>query len=230
MKTLKKIAFILYPFGVILLLPYLLTREAKAGQIRDVYTTGSSTIPVYLKFKMRTVLSFDAKPEKAVPGSSGNIEIDFIGKDLVVSPISKNPGNLIVYTSTGRFVLNFKVQDGNHYDDVVTVHLGSNPKQFRRAVKLDEATYIVSEITIDYKKKGAEGTSQDVPVSLRTDKKVIGSAELLDSLSAYRPLKCSGCLVSFEKDTSRIICSKPISKIQCENRNAKIYLTLKDIQ
>ena len=95
--------------------------EGWAGQVRRLELTEDHPATVVLALGRSTAISFLSRPEKVVPGSPQAIQINFLGSDLTITPVSRKPGNLLVYTKSGRYVILFVIGTESHYDDVVKV-------------------------------------------------------------------------------------------------------------
>ncbi len=119
-------------------------RSAQAGQIRKLYLTEQKPGAITLAFGQSTVLSFFSKPERVVPGSPHKLQIDFLGRDITVTPLASSPGNLIVYTKSGRFVLLLKIGTASSYDDVVQIEPG-RPRMNARPLRLLKDTFHLND-------------------------------------------------------------------------------------
>lgn len=138
MKNLKRFLFILYPALILSAMLILsVTKPSHAGVIRKIEVTPEKSGVARLALKRATILSFTSRPEKVVPGSPESLEINFLGKDLTIRPLSTRPGNLVVYTKSGRYVILLQMTGEQSYDDVVEVNSVSS----KRRVNLQHDTY-----------------------------------------------------------------------------------------
>lgn len=94
---------------------------SSAGQIRRLELSEDHPGTVVLALGRTTAISFASRPEKVVPGSPQALQINFLGSDLTVTPVSRKPGNLLVYTKSGRYVILFRIGSDSDYDDVVKI-------------------------------------------------------------------------------------------------------------
>lgn len=217
MKTIKQMAYILYPFGVAIMLPLLLTNEAKAGRIRKMPISKDKPGVVILAFERTTALSFPVKPEKVVPGAPNKVQIEFLNKDVTVTPLARNPGNLHVYTKTDHYVILFQVGTEATYDDVVEI--SPSATSITRPLRLLDDSYKVVNFKIEFipKQKGVQGTSSEVPASIFANERRIESVDLYETLKPYGPLRCNGCVSSASKENARLTCVNPIQTITCKS-------------
>ena len=118
----KKILFLIYPVLIFLIAQILyFTKISHAGNIRKIEISQIKSGAVRLAIGRTTAISFLSRPEKVVPGSPQALEVNFLGKDIAIRPLSTRPGNLIVYTKSGRFVILLQMGNDSNYDDVVEV-------------------------------------------------------------------------------------------------------------
>lgn len=199
------------------MLPILLTSEAQAGKIRKLAMYRDKPGIVVLAFERTTVLSFSVKPEKVVPGAPNKVQIEFLNKDITVTPLARNPGNLHVYTKTDHYVILFQIGTEATYDDVVEITPGSSSKA--RPIRLFEDSYKVVNVNIKFipKVKGVEGTSSEVPASLIANEKKIEGIDLYEALKPFGRLRCNDCILSNVKENTRISCANPIQFITCNS-------------
>ncbi len=135
----KKFLHILYPVLIFSIIPILyFLKESHAGSIRKIEVSQVRSGVVRLAVGRTTVISFLSRPEKVVPGSPQALEVNFLGKDITVRPLSTRPGNLIVYTKSGRFVVLLQMGSDSNYDDVVEVV----PVMSKHGVNLLKDTYV----------------------------------------------------------------------------------------
>ena len=121
MKKIKDLFFYFYILALIIVSVLMLMKHVEAGRIRKMQVSEDKSGIVTLAFSRNTVISFLSRPEKVVAGSPQAIEVNFIGKDLNVRALQGHPGNLTVYTKSGRMVLLLQMGNENNYDDVVEI-------------------------------------------------------------------------------------------------------------
>lgn len=224
MKALRRFAYILYPLLIFGLLPFMLIKNSQAGNMRTVEVSPSRSAHIRLAFGRTTAISFFTRPEKVVPGSPGAIEVNFLGKDITVRPLSSKPGNLLVYTKTGRYVLLLDLASDASYDDVVEV----TPGKLQRISNLSEQTYRVAELAIlPLKSKVALATQ--VPVRVLGDGYRIEGSELSESLSRFPLLSCPGCTFERRNSEARISCRAIISNLKCTSKTGILELRLEGL-
>ena len=139
MKSIRKLLIAFYPVAILgIALGILLhSKESQAGSIRRIEVSSSKSGTVRLALGRTTVISFLSRPEKVVPGSPQTLEINFLVKDITIRPLSGHPGNLIIYTKSGRFVILLQMGNETSYDDVVEVV----PVMSKHGVNLLRDTY-----------------------------------------------------------------------------------------
>ncbi|MCM0606265.1 MAG: hypothetical protein KA715_09255 [Xanthomonadaceae bacterium] len=138
MKDIKRFFFILYPSIILSLMLFVsVTEKSHAGVMRKVELSPGKSAIVRVALKRVTILPFLSRPEKVVPGSPESLEINFLGKDLSIRPLSHEPGNLIIYTKAGRYVVLLHMADKYNYDDVVEI----TSSHSKRRINLLHDTY-----------------------------------------------------------------------------------------
>ncbi len=201
-------------------------RESVAGQIRKMYLTENKPGMVTLAFGKTTVLPFFSKPARVVPGSPEKIQIDFVGKDLAITPLAPNPGNLIVYTTSGRYVILFKIGSASSYDDVVEIE----PGRFHQAVRtlrLLEDSFRAETIELQFKpRRGSTlgGRSKSMVVSVSTDAKRVESEDLQDFLANLGRVHCDGCRVTSAQGVAHLLCTQPIRTLNCASPQGRLVI------
>ena len=196
---------------------------SQAGQIRRLELSEDHPGTVVLALGRSTAISFGSRPEKVVPGSPQAVQINFLGSDLTVTPVSRKPGNLLVYTKSGRFVILFRIGSDAEYDDVVKV----GAYTVGRPVHLLTDSFRAVSFRVQTKAKGA-GNPPQVPTSVTllvtsSDQEASGS-DLMDIFGAGGPYRCQGCVLKLNGDSPRLSCVKPISEIRCESRSAVLIV------
>ena len=206
---------ILYPsvmvFGLAVFYPVV---KAHAGRIRTMQLTRTTPGKVYLALDHSTAISFPSKPERLVPGSPSRINVDFLGNDITVTPVARNPGNLIVYTKSGRYVILFEPGTASNYDDAVNIRFGGAGQPLR----LSNDTYHATEFQVDFKsatKKQSGSSTQITALMSSSDRKIEGD-ELADLLKPLKHLQCQGCSI-LNRDSFQIFCAKAISDLKCSS-------------
>jgi hypothetical protein len=120
-NKIKQFLFFLYLAALLLLGAFALKYSVEAGSIRKIQVSPNKSGIVKLSMGRQTVISFLSRPEKVVPGNPSALEVNFIGKDVLLRPLSAHPGNLIVYTKSERIVILLQVGNESNYDDSVEV-------------------------------------------------------------------------------------------------------------
>lgn len=208
------------------------TPASVAGQVRKLDLSEEHPATVILALGRSTAISFLSRPEKVVPGSPQAIQINFVGSDLTVTPVSHRPGNLLVYTKSGRYVILFAMGSDTHYDDVVRVGaLGRG-----RPLRLLTDSFTLSSLRVAARSRGGgpvSGVPSEITVQLLTNEREVSGPDLGELLNlpgiagpsgARTPVRCAGCLVRGAPDQARISCMKPIGKIHCESRAVTLDL------
>ncbi len=173
-----------------------------------------------------TAISFTSRPEKVVPGSPQAIQINFLGTDLTVTPVTRNPGNLLVYTKSGRYVILFRIGNESNYDDVVRISAGERG----RPVRLLSDSFQTIGLHIEEKPKIGStpaGKNNDVTVLLASSGLDVMGPDLNDLFATSEPFRCKGCMVRMESDSVRLSCIKPITEIHCES--STVIVTIKRV-
>lgn len=214
MKVLKNLAFILYPIGIIGLLPFLLTNEAKAGRIRKVQLTENVPITVWVYPRLPTAISFPSqvRPEKAVPGPQGVFQIDFLESNLIVTPSLRAAGSMLVYTKNARYVFLLKPGSENQYDDVVDLSFNSVGGRAvnARPLKLFQDTFRAVNIEVESKNEHRELTALINGNGLE-----FYGEEFGEFLEKSKKIRCKDCTIVRSK-AARMACSKKFSELSCE--------------
>lgn len=195
-------------------------KSARAGHVRQLEITPDVPGVVHLAFGRTTAISFSVRPEKVVPGSPQAIEVNFLGKDITVRPLSSKAGNLLVYTKTSRFVLLFQVGGESQYDDVVKVA----PAFSKRPLKLLQDAFRIVTLRIAPEKKDSEAKPIEVPAMFRSDDKEVHGSELKDALQPYLHLVCRGCVIRRDQDELRLTCSAAIETLHCTSAGLKLLI------
>lgn len=212
----KKIAFLLYPLFITLLLICLCLRSsipiAVAGTIRRIEITPDRPVIIRLAQSRTTAVSFSVRPEKVVPGNPDALELNFLGRDLTIRPLGPRPGNLIVYTKSSRYVILLQLSSEAGYDDAVTlVSAGSKGK----ILKLSDDSFQV----VDFKMTFPEASSNRTASGQLSH---VGRVLLTQELPL--PLRCKGCLIKKRDDSVELSCSHDIIKIECSTSGRPFVL------
>ena len=206
--------------------------NAVAGQVRRIELTEDHPATVYLALGRSTAISFQSRPEKVVPGSPQAIQINFLGSDLTVTPVNRKPGNLLVYTKSGRFVILFTMGGDRHYDDVVKVGVMGKG----RPIRLLTDSFLLAPFKVIAKSRPSGGVIkvlEELTLRITANEQEISGSDLDDLLSnpsikitslPSTPFHCLGCVAHFEPSGERITCIKPIIKIHCESKSASFDL------
>ncbi|MGK5083422.1 hypothetical protein WDW37_08945 [Bdellovibrionota bacterium FG-1] len=208
---------------------------SQAGQVRKIELTEDHPATVTLALGRSTAISFLSRPEKVVPGSPQAIQINFVGSDLTVTPVSRKPGNLLVYTKSARYVILFVIGGDSHYDDVVKVGTMGRGHPLRL---LTDSFRLVSFKVVAKSQAGEPigGIPRELTLRLMTNEREISGPDL-DELwglpgvmtgASKTKLHCEGCLVRINLRINqggiRITCIKPIEKIHCESKTVGLDL------
>ena len=225
MSFLRKCAYFLYPFSIAFIVAFSWTiKSAHAGTIRRMVLSRDHSNLITLAPTRSTAISFLSKPEKAVPAPGANLQVDFLGRDVIVAPLGRTLGNLIIYTKSERYVLNFKMGTDAHYDDVVETSFGSSLK---RPIQLSEDTYNTEMVVLEAHEKSGRSRLilfQEVPVSIGKQNKRIESEELFDALEEFTSIHCEGCTVQKESPSLRIQCIQPINTLACTSKGSTLRI------
>ncbi len=217
----KSVAYILYPLLIGTLLSVLLYSAinsdpiAMAGTIRKAELSSERPLIVRLAMGRTTAVSFTVRPEKVVPGNPQGVEINFVGRDLTLRPLGHNPGNLIVYTKTTRYVVLLQIGSEASYDDAVVINAFSSHS---RPIRLAEDSFLVEEVELrDLTAK----SGQPLSVLVRRE------ARALESDSFPEGLRCKGCVLSREKSRTLLICKSEIKSLDCTTAGRSLKLIRK---
>lgn len=225
MNFLRKCAYFLYPFSIAFIVAFFWTiKSAHAGTIRRMVLSRDHPNLITLAPTRSTAISFLSKPEKAVPAPGANLQVDFLGRDVLVAPLGRSLGNLIIYTKSERYVLNFKMGTDAHYDDVVETSFGGAMK---RPIRLSEDTYNTEVVQLEAHEKGARSRlilSREVPISIGKQDKRIESEELFDALEEFSSIHCGGCTVQKKSPSVRIQCVQPIKTLACTSKGSTLRI------
>ena len=214
---LKDVAYIFYPIFIVLALIFLLLlacpeeKSLMAGTIRRATITMDKPLVVRLAQGRTTAISFAVRPEKVVPGNPQALEINFLAHDLALRPLGPNPGNLIVYTKSSRYVILLTLGSESSYDDIVNVQSGFSGN---RVVRLAEDSILIQQfklkrgskelsINAEVKESGKSGTFQDLPLHV----------------------KCDGCILRDQLDYTDFSCRMPVVKLNCHSGLERMTLT-----
>ena len=229
-KLLERLYFAIVVVTLLVLIP----RHLNAGQIRRLELTQDHPGIVHLAFGRSTAISFNVRPEKVVPGSPASLQINFLARDLTVTPVARNVGNLLVYTKNGRYVILFQLGSESQYDDVVQVSQGSGKSPLR--VLEDSFKPISIELKFDpdpsskkLRSPALQKSSQILTVGLSSNERKISGDELVQPLMSFRPLHCDHCMVRREdNEFADITCSIPISEIHCLVTGGQLTIRRRD--
>lgn len=192
-----------------------------AGHIRHMPISEERPGQVTLAFGQTTALSFFSKPEKVVPGSPQKLQIDFLGKDLTISPLARDPGNLLVYTKSGRYVILLKMGTAANYDDVVEIEPLAQTRRQRVSgaiLRLAQDSMEVQSIKVEFTPKPGQGAGafrRGIAASVSADGRRFESEDLLDLLQEPKTLRCESCRVFPESRLVRIVCTRPLERLAC---------------
>ena len=206
----RDLARALYPLivGAILVILLFLAsskHEAIAGSIRKAELSPERPLVVRLAIGRSTALSFPVRPEKVVPGNPQGVEINFLGRDLTLRPLSVRPGNLIVYTKSTRYVVLLNLVSESAYDDSVVINGLSS---YSRPVRLTEDAFRVESFKISPLPKG---TKTEITATTRNFGKVVES----DSLPPT--IRCKDCVTKRINNLTQLICTRQVVSVQCRN-------------
>ena len=214
----KRIAFLIYPFLIGFLLPVLFftvgghNPEAKAGIIRRTELSPDRPLVVRLAQGRSTAISFGTRPEKVVPGNPQALEINFLGRDLTLRPLGGKPGNLIIYTKSNRYVILLQMVSDTSYDDAVSVN--SFPS-YGHPVRLGDDTFLIEEISIQ---EVASKKQTSLSAFVRREGKVLDSDSLPDDL------RCKGCILKKQNNSTQLLCGHSIQVLECRQNAVPVQL------
>ena len=200
----------------------------QAGQIRRLELSEDHPGTVVLALGRSTAISFTSRPEKVVPGSPQAVQINFLGSDLTVTPVSRKPGNVLIYTKSGRYVILFRIGSDVNYDDVVKVA----PVGRGRPIQLLSDSFHAVEFHVEATPTGKGGgklpkVPDSVTVLLASHELEIVGPDLKDLLGIAGPYRCKGCVIRDQNDSARLSCTQPITEIRCESKT--VALTFKRV-
>ena len=212
--SLRKVAAVLYPLvvitGAILLFPVM---NSLAGSIRNLPITQFQPGKVFLALGHSTAISFPSKPERLVLGAPNRVAVDFLGNDVTVTPLAQNPGNLIVYTKSGRYVLLFELGSAAKYDDVVNIRYGAVAQPLKL---MDDSFHAVKfQIEFKAKKKSEKNSSIDTTGILSGSERRLDGDDFAAALKSIKQLRCQGCTIS-TRDGFQLYCIKPVTELKCD--------------
>jgi hypothetical protein len=201
----------IYPVAVFCALLYFCTSTGHAGVIRRISVSRDRPTVVRVARGRTTAIQFWIKPEKLVLGSPNRVQVDFLGKDVTVTPLAPDPGNLLIYTRDSRFVVLFQMVQGGLYDDVV--ELVPAHSETGRAIRLAEDTYHVVGIhtVLEMNKKKQEA---DFPAILKDEGRRLETDQWPEFVPSHR-LKCARCIVQEKNGNVMVICSQSLLKVEC---------------
>ncbi len=214
----KRMAYLIYPFLIGFLLPIIFfvtsghDYEAKAGIIRHAELSSERPLKVNLAIGRTTVISFATHPEKVVPGNPQAIEINFLNHDLTIRPLASRPGNLIVYTKNNRYVILLQVVSETSYDDAVSVNTFSSNN---RSLRLTHDTFVIEQVKLH---NLVRKTKTSITAMISHQERYLQS----DSLPP--DLKCKGCFLRKHPIGSELVCSNPISILECQMNGSQYTL------
>lgn len=196
---------------------------AEAGQVRKLELSEDRPATVVLARGRTTAISFLSRPEKVVPGAPHAVQINFLGSDLTVTPVGSSPGNLLVYTRSGRYVILFRIGGDSLYDDVVKVSVGSSGKPIRlRTDAYSVVTYSASAQA--YVEGRILGSNREIAVRESDAGREIAGPELEDLLIGGGPFRCKGCIVQTRMGGLRVSCARAIQEVRCTSKKGRLTL------
>jgi hypothetical protein len=228
-RWIARTLFVLYPIAVLFVAVFLFPKWSQAGQIRKIAISPERPATINLAFGNATAISFPTKPETLVPGSPQKVDIHFLGKDITVTPMMGNPGNLILYTGGKRYVLLFRIVSESLHDDAVEVTNAAD--RGVRAIRLGEDSYHIETAKLQFRKKEKKRTTETATTtSAIVFENRLGGAELSDALFLLKGLRCERCAIKNEGPERWLVCAKPMpSQIHCRSADfIAIDLTRED--
>ena len=99
----------------------LLTGNLAFGLVRTLTVDETTMAEIHLAMGRSTVLHFTEKPSKVVAGNQNYFNIEFIGSDVTIQPLSQVSSNLFAYGEYHRYGFILKVSGGERYDDLVQI-------------------------------------------------------------------------------------------------------------
>jgi hypothetical protein len=216
-RRIAQTLFILYPITVLFIAVFLFPRWSQAGQIRKIAISPEKPATINLAFGNATAISFPTKPETLVPGSPQKVDIHFLGKDITVTPLMSNPGNLILYTGGKRYVLIFRIVSEILHDDAVEITNAADRNT--RTIRLGEDSYHVETVKLRLQKKEKRKTIETTgSASAIVFENRLGGAELSDTLFNVKGLRCEKCAMRTESSERWLVCAKPMpTPIRCRS-------------
>jgi hypothetical protein len=210
-----------YPLMIVLcVLVILAAHGAHAGHIRQLELGPDKPGVVNLAFGRTTAISFSVRPEKVVPGSPQAIEVNFLGKDITIRPLTSKPGNILVYTKSSRYVILLQLGNESQYDDVVKVA----PLFSKLPLRLLDDSYRIVNFELVLKSKVGTSKPEQIPVMLSSNEKSIEGTELEEALEQYTPITCRNCVIHREKDSLKMSCAKLMQETHCHTPKGELLL------
>ncbi len=109
---------------------------AQRKEIREIDTNDRLMKVVNLSMGRSTVLSFQEKPVKFVLGNSNYFNVEFVGNDLTLQPLTAVETNFFVYTEKGtKFGFILKVGHSSIYDDILYIKWKSRDEILMKSLK-----------------------------------------------------------------------------------------------
>lgn len=215
-RIFSRVLYILYPTIVLLTVSILFPRFASAGEIRKLALSQDRPGVVNLAFGNATAISFQFKPEKLVPGSPHKVEINFLGKDITVSPLATNPGNLLVFTDRGLYVLLFRIVPESRYDDRVEV-VAPGARQ-TRAIQVTNDSYHVERVSVSATPANKKERVKEFAFDALVYSDRLTGDEFMEFLSFQKRLVCDGCFLNRGTPGRALVCRKPLpERFSCQS-------------
>jgi hypothetical protein len=214
----------LYPLLIVIFAISLMgIKYCHAGRIRNLVLSQDHPGTVYFAMGKATRLSFPTRPEKLVPGSPGHLTLDFVtANDISIIPLSRDIGNLHIYTAAGDYVLLFQLANASNYDDAVNIKFGNTT----RPMRLLEDSYHAERLTFSLrsKDKKQKETTVEAPILSRGDGLRFEGTELLETLKTFPHLRCPSCVITKKNDSAIFICVKNTNEMKCEDGKNTVTL------
>ncbi len=126
---------------------------AQRKEVREVDTNDHMMKVIHLTLGRSTVLSFQDKPVKVISGNSNYFNIEFIGNDLTIQPLSSVETNLFVYTERqSKYGFILRVGAVANYDDIVYIKWQS-PLQVMTSRKKLKPQKVLQPFKISFNKE-----------------------------------------------------------------------------
>lgn len=100
----------------------LISTLSMAKEARTVRMNDKRMEPVFVPIGKSSILSFPTKPTKVILGNQGLFGIEYVERDLAISPLRVGAhSNLFVYLDGRRFGFNLRTTSADGGDEIILV-------------------------------------------------------------------------------------------------------------